>query len=144
MKEKVLVIESDTYERGILYKVFSGKYKLTFTASVEEAIEISKKSPHKVMIYDMESPDAQALKNLKKLKEEDEMETPIITIISENTLEGENAVRGIGVFYYLIKPYNFRDLEELIIGAFSVWDRKYGNNNNNSMQDKDQLNANPK
>lgn len=144
MKEKVLVIESDPYERGILYKVFSGKYKLTFAESVEDAIEISKKSPHKVMIYDMESPNAQALQNLKKLKEEDEMETPIITIISENTLEGENAVRGIGVFYYLIKPYNFRDLEELLLGAFRVWDRKFGNHNINLMPDRNQLNANPK
>ena len=144
MKEKVIVIESDPYERGILNKVFSSKYKLTFAASVEDAIEISKKSPHKVMIYDMESPNVQALQNLKKLKEEDEMETPIITIISENTLEGENAVRGIGVFYYLIKPYNFRDLEELIFGAFRVWDRKYGNHNTNLMPDKNQLNSNPK
>ncbi len=144
MKEKVLVIESDPYERGILYKVFSSKYKLTFTASVEDAIEISKKSPQKVMLYNMESPDAQALQNLKKLKEEDELQTPIITIISENTLEVENAVRGIGVFYYLIKPYNFRDLEESILGAVLVWDRKYGNHNTNVMPDKNQLNANPK
>jgi DNA-binding response OmpR family regulator len=35
-------------------------------------------------------------------------------------------VAEIGVFYYLIKPYSVKDLEELIEAALRYWKKTFG------------------
>ena len=124
MKEKILIIEPEQKDRNDLQDYLSAKYEITFAAEIQEAIDSIRKKLHKVIIYDLDNPKSKVITDLMRLKKSIE-DIPIITITSVNSLEAEKTIRGIGVFYYLLKPYQVRDLDKLINAAVHLWDRKF-------------------
>jgi FixJ family two-component response regulator len=48
----------------------------------------------------------------------------IIAITTRNNLEIERSIAAIGVLYHLLKPYNTKDLIDLVNAAFLGWERR--------------------
>lgn len=125
MKECILVIQSDPAEQKMLSAAFSGRYSLFFTGGVDQALQIGRTVPHKVAIFDASDANPRELSELHRFKSGYSPERPIILLSSKNSIEIEMAVAVIGVFYYLIRPYSVKDLEELIEAGLRYWKRTY-------------------
>jgi DNA-binding NtrC family response regulator len=126
-RESILVIQSDPSEQKMLTTAFSAKYGLFFTNGVDQALQTNGRNvPYKVVIFDAGSAHPHDLLELERFKSGDRLETPIILLASNNSVEIEMKVAEIGVFYYLIKPYSVKDLEELIEAALRYWKKTFG------------------
>jgi DNA-binding NtrC family response regulator len=124
--ESLLVIQSDPAEQKRLSTAFSGRYGLFFAGGVDQALQINRSVPHKVVIFDAGSAHAHDLSELARFKSGNHPETPIILLASNNSAAIEMKVAEIGVFYHLIRPYPVKDLEELIEAALRYWQRTFG------------------
>ena len=124
MKERILIIEPEQEEQSNLFKYLAAKYDITFASEIKDAINSINQKLHKVIIYDLDNPKSKVITDLMKLKNSIE-DIPIITITTVNSLEAEKTIRGVGIFYYMLKPYHVRDLDKLINAAVHLWDRKF-------------------
>jgi DNA-binding response OmpR family regulator len=125
-KESILVIQSDPAEQNMLSMAFGAQYGLYFAGDVDQALQIGRDVPHKVVIFDAGSALPHDLSELARFKSGNRQETPIILLASNNSAAIEMKVAEIGVFYHLIRPYPVKDLEELIEAALRYWKRTFG------------------
>jgi DNA-binding NtrC family response regulator len=126
MKERILVIQSDPAEKSELSVALGDRYVLYFAEGIDQALQISRTVPHKVVIFDASDANPHELSELHRFKSGYLPERPIILLSSKNSIEIEMAVAAIGVFYYLIRPYSVMDLEELIEAGLRYWQRIFG------------------
>lgn len=126
MKECILVIQSDSSEQKMLFTALSGRYGLFFAGGVDQALQINRSVPHKVVIFDAGCAHPLDLTELERFKSGNHPDTPIILLASNNSAAIEMKVAEIGVFYHLIRPYPVKDLEVLIVAALRYWHRTFG------------------
>lgn len=111
---KILVIGSDSYENGLLKKIFSEKFVLHFCRYAEESMDVCKSFRPDTILYDMVIPDLELLKNVMSCRKPFNYEIPVVVIVSDNSLQFERLARQHKVSYYMIRPYDFRELEEAL------------------------------
>jgi len=116
-KRKLLIIEPDVFERDVFSKVFSDLYEIKFTINVNEATETIKEYQPSALIYDMPLTDMGSFRKLNEANSHNGNSIPLILIVSDNSLEFERMARENRVFYYLIKPFDFKELSEAIHSA---------------------------
>jgi len=61
---------------------------------------------------------------IRKLKEQDGLERPIIVITNHNSIKIERKLAEIGVFYHLIDLFEQNDMDDLIEAALRSWNKK--------------------
>ena len=117
MKSKILFIYKDDTGKDNFKKAIASSYNVCLASSVQEVF--SRKRPFHPLsvIFQMQKPDAETLQDLAMLKAQLNPSTSIIAIALENSREMEKNLRRIGIFYYLIEPYEFQDLRELVKAA---------------------------
>jgi DNA-binding response OmpR family regulator len=125
-RECILVMQPDPMEQELLSLAFGNKYGLLFTGGVDQALQVGRTIPHKVVIFDAGNAHPHDLSELHRFKSGNNLERPIILLTSNNSIEIEMRVAVIGVFYYLIRTYSVKDLEELIEAALRYWQRTFG------------------
>jgi DNA-binding NtrC family response regulator len=124
MRESIMMIGIDRYDREMLTKVFSEKYDLVFLDKTDPS-SLSGKGPFpKLIVYNLGVGDGESLLDLQRVKKLDGLERPIIVITSHNTVEIDRFLATTGVFYHLVRPYELRDLDDLIRGAFRFWRKR--------------------
>jgi DNA-binding NtrC family response regulator len=124
MRESIMMMGIDQYDRKIMTKVFSEKYDLHFLKKPDEPSWSGKGPLFKVVIYNMGIPDQKSLCALEHMKKHDSLERPVIVITSQNTIDVDRFLATTGVFYHLIRPFEIKDLDDLITGAFRFWKKK--------------------
>jgi DNA-binding NtrC family response regulator len=117
MNKNILIIEPDQQEHAIFSKLLSDRYDITFAYDVNAALNLLAKKTFGVVVFGMGQAKNDVIVALKNLKSHVENKPFIIAITSFNTLEIEKTVASIGVFYHLLKPYNVKDLDDLIGAA---------------------------
>ncbi len=117
MNGRVLIIEPDPYEIGILSKVFSGLFEIKFASDYKDAIEGLYEFDPEVVIYDVHVLNPDDLLRLNGAIKQCIYPVPVVLVVSDNNLEMERFARVQNVFFYLIRPYEFRVLEEALISA---------------------------
>jgi DNA-binding NtrC family response regulator len=124
MRNKILAINFNEGDRANLLKAFSRQYDIRFTENVATAMRINKEALHLLIILNMEIPDSVTTKDLRRMQKQDILERPIIIITSHNSIEDERALAATGVYYYLLRPYDLKDLNDLFRGALQFWHKK--------------------
>ena len=124
MKRNLLIIEPDVFERDVFSKVLSDSYEIKFAVNVTDAIESSIALSPDAIVFDMNLPDIGALRSFGEAKDRWSYDIPLILIVSENSLEFERLAREQGIFYYMIKPFDFKELSEAIHSASSFAAKK--------------------
>jgi CheY-like chemotaxis protein len=123
MPKSFLAIEPDISECLLLQDLFSDDYVVSFAHDANEALEIMTKTPFNVVLFNLGRADKKSLRDLKDLKMNMRDKPTIIAITTRNNLEIERTIAAIGVFYHLLKPYDTKDLTELVGAAFLGWER---------------------
>ena len=129
MKKNILIIESDFFEQEIFSKVFSDQFRIKFAVNTCDALDVTARFPPEVIVYDMGVPDAGALASLQETlrieaKNFFRHNTPLILIVSDNSISFERTARELGVYYFLIKPFEFKELSEAIFSATNADDTR--------------------
>lgn len=116
----VLIVEDDNFFREKIHGAIADKgYKADTAVNGKEAIEKIKKARYDLMITDVymdKMNGIQAISIIKTISPE----TQIIVITADNSIETERQARSFGIFYYLIKPFDMRELEEAVETALKA------------------------
>jgi len=118
MYNRLLIIDSEKFDREIARKIFSGKYKLDFVASVLDVNYKFMVSEPDVVLYEMRVPNIDDLADVIINTQSKNPPVPLVLIISENSIEIETFARIYKVFYCLIRPFNLKELWNVLESAF--------------------------
>jgi|GEM_PF-4417285 DNA-binding NtrC family response regulator len=124
MREIIMMVGIDRYDREIMTKVFSENYDLHFLEKTDEPSWSGKGPFFKLVIYNMGVPNEKNLCALERMRKHDALERPVIVITSENSMDVDRFLATTGVFYHLVRPFEMRDLDDLIAGALRFWRKK--------------------
>jgi DNA-binding NtrC family response regulator len=88
-------------------------YRVTVTERAGKAIQYILSAPVDVVILGVGTAGMNELEALPIVNQIDPS-LPVIIVAEDETLETERAVRRSKIFYYLVKPVDFRELEDAI------------------------------
>ncbi len=117
-KRKLLVIDSEPFDREIMAKVYSAEYFTLFAAYPNDCLDACVRFNPGVVVYEMRKPNIEALRLFCNAIIKFNPTLPFIVIVSHNTIELERFARLQGAFYYLIRPFNFQELWDALDAAF--------------------------
>lgn len=121
MREKILIIQTNSKALARQQRSFYRKYDVVIVNNVHEALEKNHIGRHFVIIYVLDGPDDREFRLLRKLKEQNSLERPIIVITKQNNIEIERAIASIGVYYHLLMPFDPGTLTDLVKSALHFW-----------------------
>ena len=122
MKKRLLVIDSEPFNQEIARKIFSGKYEMGFENSangLEHGCQIMMPN---VILFEKRTPETNDLRDLLIKARLHNPSLPVVVIISNNSLELETVARSCGAFYCMIRPFNLKELWDILAAAFSYAD----------------------
>jgi DNA-binding response OmpR family regulator len=152
---KVLLVEDDEYLlSGLLMALKRREYLVETARTGTEALAALATTDFDIVILDLGLPGVDGMEVLSRIRVRGD-ETPVIVITARDGLEDRIAGLDLGASDYLIKPFDFRELEARMRAAMrkSQWGNKvvleFGslklNTNNGSLtMNEDQLDLTPK
>jgi len=117
MKTKLLIVDDEKDFLHVLKSFFSfGPYDVQTATSSEKALHLLDQIQFDVVVTDMAMPGDSGLALLREIQKMNRY-LPVIVMTGVGTIE--NAVESIqqGAFHYITKPFNPKDLENLICRA---------------------------
>jgi len=116
----LLVVDDEPSVRHVFSRVFekSGVAMLT-ASSGGEGLELVTQHDPDAVILDVMLPDRSGLEVLKDIQAVDST-VPVIFITGGGTSESAIEATRLGAFDYLVKPLDFREVEDLIWRAFEI------------------------
>ena len=136
-KTRVVMIDDNTQLIDAVKEYFSGsnQIEIVYTASNgEEGLDlIINKNDYDVIVLDLIMPKKDGLYILEKLKEKN-IDKKIVVLTSYNAPEVIRQVSEYGVQYYLLKPFEFIDLEKRILSLNNVQEKKSLDLHHNKIQ----------
>ena len=136
MKIKVLAVDDNAAQRSLVEKYFNGSEKIEVVASAKDGLEaiklIESNIDFDVMLLDLVMPFKDGIGVLEYLKENN-IKKRVIVVSSFNEEETIRQVSELGVKYYALKPFEMKNLENVII---SVGQSKKNNEELIELQDK--------
>ena len=124
MKKLILVVDDDEGNLELFEHILkeighNGRY----VGSAEKAIEIVKKTTFDLIIMDYHLPQKNGLEAAINIKEEQKINTPIVIITSDKTLEGCNIPSDIVCGIY-DKPVEYDSLKNVVSLCIEKYIRK--------------------
>ncbi len=118
MYNKLLIIDSESFDREVMAKIFSGTYELSYAVTVNECFAMCKEFLPDVIYFELRKPEIEQLDTVCNALREYRPGIPFIVSATENSLKLERFARVNGVFYYMIRPFNLRELWDSMASAF--------------------------
>ena len=103
--DRVLVIDGDKLTRWSLGEVFrQDGYEVGEAATWEEALVLARKTEFRLILADFEIQDEQSMSRLKEVQDL-QASVPILILSSDSREQTEAALRPLGRFRIVDKPY---------------------------------------
>ncbi len=118
MKNKLLIIDSEPFDREVMAKIFSGTYELSYAVTVADCFSSCQEFLPDVVYFELRKPEMEQLETVCESLQKYRPGIPFIVSATENTLELERFARVNRVFYYMIRPFNLRELWDSMASAF--------------------------
>lgn len=122
-KTRVVMIDDNTQLIEAVKEYFQGSDKIEIVYEAKDGIEglniIENKNDYDVIILDLIMPNKDGLYVLEQMKKKN-IEKNVIVSTSYNQMEVIRQVSDYGVKYYLLKPFDFSDLEKRILDLNNV------------------------
>ncbi len=111
---KILIIEdTEQVSRFLKVKIEKLGHEATVAATGHDALKINKDKMFDLILLDIFLPDTIAYDLIPKLKHE-WSGLNIITMTGHSSKEVEEKVRRQGILYYMVKPIDLNELENII------------------------------
>jgi putative two-component system response regulator len=113
--KKVLVVDDNPVNLGILEEMLSGDYHLSFARSGEEAVRTANRIRPAVILLDVMMPGMDGLETCYRLRQSVHLGETAIVMVSAKALPSEQAAgMEAGANDYLTKPFDEVDLLVLL------------------------------
>ena len=118
---RILIVDDEqsvvtAFQEG--FKRHEKKFKTDVAYSAEEAFELIDKHPYRMVISDIRLPQKSGLDVLLKLREV-RPEAVFVAMTAFSSPEVEKQVRKLGGLKYLEKPFEFEELEALVLAQMT-------------------------
>ncbi len=123
MNNRLLIIEPDPFDRDIFSRILADSYDIKFTADSRGIEDIYRDFRPQVVLFDMRLYDINELRTVISLKNSYDEKVLVIVIVTDTTVHVEKSVRQLGIFYYMVKPYDFKELIGVLQEAFRIKSR---------------------
>lgn len=123
MNNRILIIEQDPFDKDIFSKILSDSYDIKIITTSRGIKNVYRDFQPQVILFDMRLFDIKELQTVISLKNSYDEKVPVIVIVSDTTPHIEKSVRQLGIFYYMVKPYDLKELDEVLQGAFRTKNR---------------------
>ncbi len=116
--QKLLVIDDEPDVHEAFRLCFRNEYDLTTVSSGREAIEAARADFFPVVILDLELNGESGIDTLQELRALNEFQK---VIILTGHASKENAIAAVnhGAYHYLVKPFRFPELSDILAEAFA-------------------------
>lgn len=113
--KKVLVVDDNPVNLGILDEMLSGDYQLSFACSGEEALKVADRIRPAVILLDVMMPGMDGLETCRRFRQSIHLNDTAIVMVSAKALPSEQAAGlAAGATDYLTKPFDEVDLLVLL------------------------------
>ncbi|MBI4412660.1 MAG: response regulator [Deltaproteobacteria bacterium] len=112
--EKILIIEDEEDLCTLLAKkLAAADYQANWTTNPETTHDLIEKIRPSVILLDLKLGDYNGLAVLREIRQRDPR-LPVIILTADNTLTTAVQAMSEGAFYYLVKPWDDRELKALL------------------------------
>lgn len=120
-----MVIDDDLFDSMVMEKIFSEYYQVSIAENVQDFYCKYRKIRPQVIYYELRTPCSEMLQEIYGIiKSKPYMHPHLIIAATENTYDIEQFARINGVFYYLIRPFNLKELWDALESAFRDKEKK--------------------
>lgn len=123
MNKKLLIIDSEPFYRDIMNRIFGSTYSVSFAKSVDEAGEVMKSFEPWAVFFELRQADRDQLTKVVDALKRYCSDSPLIVAVSENSRELEKYARCNNIFYYMLRPFNLKELWDAIECAFVAYEK---------------------
>jgi len=124
VKKNILVADDDKFFRDLLRGVLQKEgYSVQTVESGVSAIREILKEKFQVLILDIYMAGIDGFETISILKRIDS-HLPIIVITGNNSLQIEKKIRAKGIFYYLVKPFDMKEMKEVVKLALKKYSQR--------------------
>jgi len=108
----VLIIEDNQEIATNIFDFMEPKgYTLDWAHTGKNGYELAKKNNYDIIVLDLMLPEMDGIEVCKKLRNKDNITTPIIMLTARDTLDDKVAGFDVGADDYLVKPFALQELE---------------------------------
>ena len=113
--KKVLVVDDNPVNLGILEEMLSGEYSLSFARNGEEALKVASRVNPAVILLDVMMPGMDGLETCRRLRQSFSLSDCAIVMVTAKALPSEQAAGlASGADDYITKPFDEVDLLVLL------------------------------
>ena len=136
-KTRVVMIDDNKQLIDAVKEYFNGSKQIEIVYEASDGVEglklIEGKDDYDVIVLDLIMPNKDGVYVLEKMKENN-INKKVIVLTSYNAPEVIRQVSELGVNYYLLKPFDFNDLESRILNLSNVKESKSLDLHHNKIQ----------
>jgi len=114
VKSRLLVIDSEKFDREMMYRIFGKTYLVKLTKDVHASKKVMESFDPAVVFYELRNNDIDKINELFTTVGKISPDAAIIISVSENTRELEKLIRSKNVIYYMLRPFNLKELWDVV------------------------------
>ena len=114
MKNRLLVIDSEKFDREMMHRIFGKTYIVKLSRGVNYAEKVIGDFDPAVVFYELRNNDISQINELFAIMEKISPDAAVIISVSDNTRDLEKLIRSKNVFYYMLRPFNLKELWDAV------------------------------
>lgn len=114
VKWRLLVIDSEKFDLEMMQRIFGKTYSVKLARSVNFATKVIQTFDPAVVFYELRNYDLRQINELFAAIGKISPDVAVIISVSENTRELEKYIRSKNVFYYMLRPFNLKELWDAV------------------------------
>lgn len=126
MSTRLLIVDAEPFDREVARKVFAGKYDMQFAISALEAGLVDRTFHPDVVLFEMRTNEEENLSDMLVFTQLHKPPLPLVVVFSHDSIELEKVAREYGAFYCMLRPFNLKELWDVLDAASTHARKEYG------------------
>ena len=115
----ILIVDDDDAVRAVLLELLSDKYECNTASTAEEAFQFLEIEEYAAVLTDIAMPGTTGVGLMKRIQLKD-LDTQVIIISGKEGEEDPEALKQMGAFAYVRKPFRLEEIEDLVARALEA------------------------
>jgi DNA-binding NtrC family response regulator len=128
MNKRLLIIDSEPFYRDMMDRIFGSTYSVWFAKSVDDSGEVIISIEPWVVFFELRQADMDQLTSIVDCLKKSSPYTKLIVAVSENSRELERYARCNNIFYYMLRPFNLKELWDAVECGFTSYEKNHNIN----------------
>jgi len=126
MERRLLIIDTEEFDRNMMGRIFSSTYEMAYAACIEDAGKVMQEFKPGVVYFEVRCTDTGQFTAVADAMATYCPQSSLIVAVLDNSREFERFIRSREVFYYMLRPFNLKELWDAVESGFKVFEKKTG------------------